>query len=379
MDDPFGCFVGKPVLHPGRPGALLVAIKDNIDIAGQPTGAGLGLPGRVAERDADVVARLRAAGTALLGKTRMDEAALGATGDNPHHGRTLNPRAAGCSPGGSSSGSAAAVAAGHCDAALGTDTLGSIRIPASYCGVVGLKPGRGVLPTGGIVPLSPTLDTVGILARTVDVTAAVLRLLGGPAEEASRVLRLGMPDALEGMALAPSVRAALDTARHWLTTAGWTVGPCAVPGWDPTATRRAGLLLAEAEGAEVHATLLGVDDPALSPALRALLRYGRDASPDRVAQARRTLHAASDGVDAALAGFDLLLLPTTAAPAFAWADGPPPGQADLTALANAGGHPAISVPIPGLALAGLQLVGPHGSEGWLLAAARMLEALPRPQ
>ncbi len=379
MDDPFGCFVGAPVLHPGRPGALLVAIKDNIDIAGQPTGAGLGLPGRIAERDADVVARLRAAGTALLGKTRMDEAALGASGDNPHHGRTLNPRAAGCSPGGSSSGSAAAVAAGHCDAALGTDTLGSVRIPAAYCGVVGLKPGLGVLPMGGVVPLSPTLDTVGILARTVDVAAVVLRQLGGPAEEASLVLRLGMPDALESMVLAPPIRAALNAARRGCQAAGWTVGPRAVPGWDPTATRRAGLLLAEAEGAAVHAALLGDNDPALSPALRALLRYGRDAGPDRVAQARRVLQAASAGVEAALAGCDLLLLPTTAAPAFAWADRPPPDQANLTALANAGGHPAISVPSAGFGRAGLQLVGPHGSEGRLLAAARMLEALPRPQ
>lgn len=379
MDDPFGCFVGKPVLHPGRPGALLVAIKDNIDIAGQPTGAGLGQPGRVAERDADVVARLRAAGTALLGKTRMDEAALGASGDNPHHGRTLNPRAAGCSPGGSSSGSAAAVAAGHCDAALGTDMLGSARIPASYCGIVGLKPGLGVLPTDGIVPLSPTLDTVGILARTVDVAAVLLRQLGGPAEEASRGLRLGMPDALESMILAPPVRAALDAARRGLQAAGWTVKYCAVQGWDPTAARRAGLLVAEVEGAKVHAALLGVDDPALSPALRALLRYGRDASPDRVAQARRTLQAASAGVETALAECDLLLLPTTAGPAFTWADGPPADLADLTVLANAGGHPAISVPIPGLALAGLQLIGPHGSEGRLLAAARMLQALPRPQ
>ena len=370
--------MGQPVLHPGRPGALLVAVKDNIDIAGQPTRAGLGLSGRVVERDAGVVARLRAAGTALLGKARMDEAALGASGDNPHHGRTLNPRAAGCSPGGSSSGSAAAVAAGHCDAALGTDTLGSVRIPASYCGVVGLKPGQGVLPISGIVPLSPTLDTVGILASTVSVAAAVLRLLGGPAEDAPLKLRLGVPDALNGMAFAPPVRAALDAARRSLLAAGWTVEPCAVPGWIPSATRRAGLLVAEAEGAEVHATLLGSDDPALlpllSPALRALLRYGRDASPDRLAQARATLQFASAGVEAALAGCDLLLLPTTAAPAFTWADGPPPGQADLTALANAGGHPAISVPIPGSALAGLQLVGPHGSEGRLLAAARVLEA-----
>lgn len=218
MDDLFGCFVGRPVLQARRPGAMLVAVMDHMDMAGLPTGAGLGLAGLVPAKDAEVVGRLREAGPLFLGKTRRDEVALGASGDNPHHGRTGNLRAPDRSPGASSGGSAAAVAAGHCDAALGTDTLRSIRIPAAYCGVVGFNPGRSVLSTHGIVPLSSTLDTVGILAATVDAT---------------------------------------------------------------------------------------------------------------------------------LLACDLLMLPTTATPAFAWINGPPLGQADLTALANAGGHPAINVPAAG--------------------------------
>ena len=377
MRDDWNCFAGQPSLLAGAPGAPVVAVKDNMDLAGLPTGAGLGRPGPVATRDAAVVARLRAAGVGLLGKAAMDEAALGATGDNPHTGRVLNPRAPRCSPGGSSSGSAAAVAAGLCDAALGTDTLGSVRIPAAYCRLVGLKPGRGVLPLDGIVPLSPTLDTVGLLARSVGLAGTLLRLLGGPAEDAPRPLHAGVPDALDAMALAPPAQAALRWARGCLAGAGWTVGPCAVPGWDPAGTRRAGLLLAEAEGAAVHAALLGTDDPALSPRLRALLAYGRDCGAARLARAAATLQAASAGLDLALRGCDVLLLPATAAPAFAWADGPPPGQADLTALANAGGHPAITVPAPGAVPAGVQLVGPHGSEGRLLAAARVIEAARR--
>lgn len=145
------------------------------------------------------------------------------------------------------------------------------------------------------------------------------------------------------------------------------------------AVRGAELPLAEAEGAEVHAALLDGNGLAFSPTLRALLRYGRDCGPDRLARERHVLEAAARGLDAALLVCDLLMLSTTAIPAFAWIDGPPLGQADLTALANAGGHPAISVPAAGVPPAGLQLIGPHGSERRLLAAARVLAALPCPQ
>ena len=121
----------------GKPG-LRLAVKDNIDVAGMPCAAGLqAWRGRVAQRDAPCVAKLRAAGYTVVGKTLMDEAAFGALGDNPWFGRCHNPVRQGYTAGGSSSGSAAVVAAGLCDAALGTDTLGSVRIPASYCGVVG--------------------------------------------------------------------------------------------------------------------------------------------------------------------------------------------------------------------------------------------------
>ena len=117
--------------------------------------------------DAEVIRRLRAAGAVILGKLNMQEGALGAVNDNPHHGRTTNPFRDGYTPGGSSGGSGAAVAAGLCAAALGTDTGGSVRIPAAYCGVVGLKPSFGLVSTRGVVPLSLRLDHVGPLTRTV--------------------------------------------------------------------------------------------------------------------------------------------------------------------------------------------------------------------
>ncbi|MCH8333437.1 amidase, partial [Candidatus Sumerlaeota bacterium] len=152
-----------------------IALKDIIDIAGHVTTAGgILLPDAPAEQDAEVTRRLRAAGAVLIGKLNLHEYAWGGTTDNPHYGRCYNPWKEGYSPGGSSGGSGAAVAADLCAAALGTDTLGSIRIPSSYCGTVGFKPTYGLVSTRGVYPLSWALDSVGPLARSVEDAAIVL-------------------------------------------------------------------------------------------------------------------------------------------------------------------------------------------------------------
>ncbi len=160
-----------------------MAIKDNIDVAGVPTSNGFGGPPyRIPDTDSEVVRRLRAAGAIILGKLNMHEGALGSTSDNPHFGRVINPHRDGYSPGGSSGGSGAAVAAGLCCAALGTDTGGSVRIPAAWCGIVGLKPSYGLVSMRGVVPLSYRLDHVGPLTRTVEDAAVMLNALAGDAE-----------------------------------------------------------------------------------------------------------------------------------------------------------------------------------------------------
>ena len=324
--DVFGCFVGRPVIQPGASGRL-VAVKDNIDVAGLPTRNGLPGAGPIATADAPLVARLRDAGWGIAGKTRMDEAAFGATGDNPHHGRTENPAHPGHSPGGSSAGSAAAVAAGLVDAALGTDTMGSVRIPAAYCGIIGLKPGRAVLPMGGIAPLSPTLDHAGLMARD----AATL----------GDLLRPFLPERRFG----PSriVRA---------------------PGEEGDAVRRAALLVTEVEAADIHA-----DTPGLSDAARAAFAYGRGCGSARLMRAIRTLRAAEAALLALLQDADLVASPTVPAPAYAWAAGPPADQARHAALANWAGLPAISLPT---CATGLHLIARPGEDWRLLQHAREL-------
>jgi Asp-tRNA(Asn)/Glu-tRNA(Gln) amidotransferase A subunit family amidase len=156
----------------------IVGVKDNIDVRGMPTLAGgRHLPSTPRLRDAECVRRLRHAGCMLIGKTNLYEYAMGGTSRNEHFGDVRNPRSARRDAGGSSSGSAAAVAAGLCDAALGTDTLGSVRIPAAFCGVVGYKPPRAAISRRGVFPNTRSLDAVGVLAPDVSTAARIVDLM----------------------------------------------------------------------------------------------------------------------------------------------------------------------------------------------------------
>lgn len=168
---------GEPM---GRLEGIPVLIKDNIDVAGWPTTAGsAALRGIIADQDAPLVQRLRQEGTILLGKTAMHELAAGITGASSLTGYTHNALKAGYSPGGSSSGSAVAVAAGYVPFAVGTDTAGSIRIPAAFNGIYGLRPTRGSIPLEGIVPLSPTQDIAGPLVRDARDLRLVSEIMTG--------------------------------------------------------------------------------------------------------------------------------------------------------------------------------------------------------
>jgi aspartyl-tRNA(Asn)/glutamyl-tRNA(Gln) amidotransferase subunit A len=312
---------------------LRLAVKDNIDVAGLPTTAGLqAWRGRVASRDAAIVAKLRAAGYTVVSKTLMDEAAFGALGDNPWYGRVHNPARHGYTAGGSSAGSAAAVAAGEADLALGTDTLGSVRIPASYCGVVGYVPSAGTIPMEGVVPLAPSFDRVGFFTRTVAEMANVFN------EKSTKDFSIGLVD---------------------LKAVDWG------------ALRRAMLLQIEIEAAQ---TLL-VPAESLSPGLRAALEFGRNASPERKARAASVMQEARTLFETWLRKHAVLQLPSTPQRAFPF-DGPVPAdQADYATLSSLLGLPAISVPAkaaPGELPIGIQLVGRKGEDALLLAAAARL-------
>ncbi|MEC7257857.1 MAG: amidase family protein, partial [Pseudomonadota bacterium] len=163
---------------PGPLAGRIVGVKSNICVAGQGWTGGIGSRAReIADNDAAVVAALRAAGAAILSRLAMDEGALGASTDNPHFGRCDNPAWPGHSAGGSSGGSAAAVAAGAVHAALGSDTMGSVRIPAAYCGVYGLKLGADTVDMAGVLPLAPSLDALGLFAASPGGLTELLAVL----------------------------------------------------------------------------------------------------------------------------------------------------------------------------------------------------------
>ena len=376
---------------------LTIGIKSNIMVAGLPWTGGMGVyRDRIADRDAEVVARLRTAGAAILGTLNMHEAALGATTDNAFYGRTHNAHRHGYTPGGSSGGSGAAVAAGLCDAALGTDTMGSVRIPAAYNGVYGLKPTHGAVSHDGLAMLEPSLDCIGPLARDLDVLwrvwAAIkpLPFRGGvglgsvrknlgidcvdsphpnpsPEGEGLRVLTLAD---LADVAVQPVVRTAYDRAMADFGT------PTEITLPDPvTDIRLAGFIASARWLIDDLGNLRRTKADLISPELHFMLDYAekQEPRPDVLARTKAALVAAlgNDGI---------LIMPTAPQAAFPHAIGcsarPPANQADFTCLASIAGLPALAIPagfdddrLP----VSIQIVGPAHSESRLFAVAKLID------
>jgi Asp-tRNA(Asn)/Glu-tRNA(Gln) amidotransferase A subunit family amidase len=377
----------------GRLDGIPIAVKDNFDIAGWPTRAGLPGQGKPAEHDSHVVGRLRASGAVLIGKTNMDEGALGAVTDNPHCGPTHNPHRLGYTAGGSSGGSAVAVAAGLAVAAIGSDTLGSIRIPASYCGVFALKPTQGEISARGMVPAARALDTVGLMARSVDDLTVLLQVLAGydaddPRSRRRRVA-LAPPDWEPGklrcgvLADLPALGVHRDVVEVFEATLEKLNGELGqrrtvdFEDWHFDRARRAGLLLMEAEMLDTFATQLADTEHPVSPRFRAMLDYAARKTAADYAVADRVLDSATLKMRRLFAQIDVLVTPTTPQAAFPL-DGPVPNsQADLTSFANLAGCPAVSIPmgtLPNGLPIGLQLVGARGSDLRLLELAAVWSA-----
>lgn len=366
------------------------AVKDNIDVQGLPSHSGLrALHAEPAARSASVVQRLQAAGLTALGKLNQHAMALGATGHNADYGDCRNPLRLTHVPGGSSSGSAAAVAAGLCGIALGTDTMGSVRVPAAYCGVVGFKPSFDALPTAGVMPLASLLDHVGVLARRVeDARLAFGILAAAPPRAVSTALdassfELGIPADLLTLGADADVAAAFGSALQALRERGWRLRPVAFPMDRLGPVRRAGLLLSEAELAVTLAPVLAARRAEVPADLLAMIDYGAGRSAVDLARAIGRMTDLAQWVMRTLDTVDALLLPTTPQTAFALDAPVPANQADYTVLANLAGAPAISLPLPALPdglPAGLQAVARRGDDHALLHIAGLLEAhlAPRP-
>lgn len=365
---------------------LAWAAKSNIAVSGLPLTAGCeAYRERIATSDAPVIERIRKSGGSLLGTVNMHEGALGATTDNEAYGRTLNPWSADLTPGGSSGGSGAAVAAGLCDVALGTDTMGSVRIPAAYCGVQGHKPTTGLVPDEGVVPLSTTLDHVGPLARDVAMLWRAMHVLADWGEVAPLDpaqldgLRIGIWDGSGAVDLTSAVARGFIRVVSELATLGARTATFQPPVYDYSRSRRAGLLVSEIEGAREHrVTATGPRPDGLSDTFYSLLHWGARQSDEKVQVAYDHITEVKEAASEVWGAFDFIIAPTAPQEAFAFDEQVPANQADFTAWADFARLPATAI-YSGLSQDGhplsVQVIGPEGEDRETLRVAAALEGV----
>jgi amidase len=352
-----------------------VAVKDLIDMAGLPTTAGsraVADTAAPAERDAQCLAGLRAAidrrQARFVGKTNLHELAYGITGINDAFGTPVNPLDPRRVPGGSSSGSATAVAADEADIAYGTDTGGSIRIPAACCAVAGLKTTWGRVSLDGVRPLAPSLDTVGPMARTVSGLAAGMALLEPGFTPAAQVPRIVGRLAIDAD---PAISDAVDAA---LLAAGFEVQAVVIPELDEFLA--ASLAILEGEAWASNAELVRSAGDRIGAPVRDRLLVGGEISPARLAAARQRVDDWKKTLDVLWERVELLAAPTLQGfPPFLSDAAGMPSIRGLNSLVNAGGVPALALPVPaaGPLPASLQLIGPANGEDRLLAAGEVVE------
>ena len=325
-----------------------IAIKDNIDLCGFETTNGCKF-GPIARQDAYVVQRLKAAGAIILGKLNQHELALGTTTNNPHFGPSNNPVGIGITPGGSSGGSGVAVVAGLAAASLGTDTMGSVRIPASYCGCFGIKPTFGMVSNQGVSPLAFSLDHVGPLTRTAEDLELMLNAMTNkvldPTEFKIRGLRIGRVKQIEETDIQNDVLNSYRSFLQRLSDLGATLVDVSWPELNMTQARLAGLLISEVDAASAYADDLELRPDRFSPEIRSMISYGRDAKPEKIQNAKNIIAKAGESVNTSFKTVDVIAAPTAPIPAFKFSTPTPAHQADFTAPANFAGCPAISIPV----------------------------------
>jgi aspartyl-tRNA(Asn)/glutamyl-tRNA(Gln) amidotransferase subunit A len=372
-----------------------ISVKDLFDVAGERTLAGSKAlrDAPPAKRDATIVQRLKAAGAVLVGRTNMTEFAFSAIGYNPHYGTPGNPWDRARVPGGSSSGAAVSVADGMCLAAIGSDTGGSVRVPAALCGLAGFKPTQARVPLDGAYPLSTTLDSIGPLARSIADCALVDAILAGepptvPAALGPAGLRLAVPETLVLDDLDHDVAAAFERALGALSRAGARITEIAMPELLEVVEANGKGGFSPPEALALHGELLAARADDYDPRVRARIERGRAMSAaDYVGLCWRRAELIARA-ERATSPYDALLLPTAAiiaprldeiaADEVFWKK-----NALLlrnTSLFNFLDRCAATVPIqrPGEAPVGVMLVGPRMGDRRLLAVARGVEEAVAP-
>lgn len=388
IDDPLGAFCRENHIAVKGSGSgplagKTFAVKDAFNIAGARTG--FGQPDwlrthEAAAETAEAVSLLLAAGADMAGKTHCDELCYSLTGENVHFGTPINVNAPGRVPGGSSNGSAAAVAGKLVDFALGTDCGGSIRIPASYCGIIGLRPTWGRVSDKGVLPFGPTFDVVGWFARDIALFEVVGNALLGDDNSARISKILVAEDAFEqaDVRVAAELAPAVEKAKASIATTRVRVSPEGLADWFE--------VFRTLQAAEIWATLgawVTATQPKLGPGIKERFAYAATITPEQVAAATARRRAITAHVEAMLGDDGAIVLPTS--PRVAPLRGTPADQVEveyrnqamrLLCIAGLCGLPQISLPmatVDGLPL-GLSLIGARNADRQLIALAKRILA-----
>jgi amidase len=385
-NDPANAFIRLDTIRGAETGPLAglsLAVKDIYDVASLPTGCGQPLwldTHDAPQATCPVVQTFLDAGVTILGKTHTDELAYSLMGMNIHYGTPINSAAPDRVPGGSSSGSAAAVAAGLVDIGLGSDTGGSVRAPASFCGLYGIRTTHGAIPLDGVMPLAPTLDTCGWFTRDADLLAQVGSVFGMRAADDAAPAKVLLPVDVWALADKPAV----DALGPWLSQARHVLGmpqPCRIVGDEGVDTWFSAFLTGQAaEAWQSHGAWISEHKPTLGPGIKERFELASTISTDAWAAAR----AARDQLIAPL--LDMLgddttmVLPAVPGPAPLKAtpqsdlDGWRRRALDMLCPAGMAGLPQVVVPAAEVdgAPMGISLLGPRGSDGMLMSLAKRL-------
>jgi aspartyl-tRNA(Asn)/glutamyl-tRNA(Gln) amidotransferase subunit A len=370
---------------------VIVSIKDLFDVAGEPTRAGskiLADEAPSAKSDAPIVQRLRAAGAVIVAKTNMTEYAFSGIGANPHYGTPGNPHDRARVPGGSSAGAPVAVADGMCDIAIGTDTGGSVRIPAALCGLVGFKPSKQRVPTDGAFPLSTTLDSVGPIARTIAECAVTDAVMAGedilPLESIALAgLRFGIAEGLPLDRLDDTVLAAFNAAVVRLDGADVRISHETLPLFDDMVAVNAKGGIAPYEACAIHRDRMARRAGDVDPNVRVRIERGCAISAADYETMVRERSRLVRAMDARLASLDALIMPTTAivAPTIAEVANEKVFAACNSAvlrnpsIGNFFDLCGISLPLPARLPVGLMLVARNGHDHRLLRIAATISSV----
>lgn len=372
-----------------------IGLKDNIDVAGVNTTNGMNRLS-MAKNNASMVDKLEDAGAVIVGKLNMHEGALGGTTENYHHGRTENPWKIGFSPGGSSGGSGAAVSARFVAGSFGTDTLGSVRLPAAFCGICGLKPSERLICTKGVVPLSFSLDTVGPLTRSVRDLALIMGSVTS-AKKASNVfpnspdnwqyglnfgasiagLCIGVPSFVYDVEMSSAVSDIFETCLKKMRDLGCSVEVIDFKDYDPKIMRMNGFLISEVEAAVTFSEEMRNNPKSFSESFYRMLDYGRTVLAERYVTSQREIMKVGWQFRNLFERCNIIVTPSSPQLGISFDSDAPDNQAEFTAVANFSGCPALSLPSAispeGLPF-GLQLIAPYLEDMTLLRIGAFLEA-----